>query len=93
MANKKTKKTKAVASPQPVFKPLGYLRRKPVIMELIDHGKGKLTDQSGKHEVGLEWNLNEMAQKDKVFKLTVDGVAVYLDLEELTFYTRAMFIH
>lgn len=73
-------------------KPQDYLRRKPIVTELIKHGKGYLTDQSGNHEVTIEWNLNKAAQKDKVFKLTIDDKEVYLDMEELFFYTRIMFV-
>ena len=73
-------------------KPQDYLRRKPIVTELVKHGKGYLTDQSGNHEVSLEWNLNEAAQKDKIFKLIVDDKEVYIDMEELFFYTRIMFV-
>lgn len=73
-------------------KPVQYLRRKPNIKQLVELNRGELTDQSMKHKVTLEWKLNKQAQKDKVFKLQIDDKVVYLDLEELTFYTRAMFI-
>ena len=53
---------------------------------------GYLTDQSGKHTVQLNWELNEMAVRDKIFKLTVDDKEVYIDMEELLFYTRVMFM-
>lgn len=69
-----------------------YLRRKPNVKELIDKGRGRLTDQSGNHEVTIEWQLNKQSQKDKIFKLQIDDKVVYLDLEELTFYTRIMFL-
>lgn len=69
-----------------------YLRRKPNVKELVERGRGRLTDQSGNHEVTIEWKLNKQAQKDKVFKLQIDDNVVYLDLEELTFYTRIMFL-
>lgn len=75
-----------------VVKPVRYLRKKPFVKDLaINHRTGYLTDQSGKHLVRLDWKLNEIAQRDKVFKLTIDDKEVYLDLEELTFYTRIMF--
>lgn len=67
------------------------LRNKPKVTELIKEGTGYLTDLSGKHEVRLDWKLNEQAIKDKVFKLTVDGKECYIDLEELMFYTRVFF--
>lgn len=72
-------------------KPKGYLRRKPRITELIDQGTGYLTDQSLNHEVRLDWKLNDDAIRDRVFKLTIDEKEVYLDLEELLYYTRVMF--
>lgn len=69
-----------------------YLRKKPFVRDLATkHKTGYLTDQSGKHLVRIDWKLNEIAQRDKVFKLTIDEKEVYLDLEELTFYTRVMF--
>lgn len=76
---------------KPVTKPVTYLRKKPFVKELVHHRTGYLTDHSKKHKVRLDWKLNEVAQRDKVFKLTVDEKVIYLDLEELTFYTRIMF--
>lgn len=73
-------------------KPMKYLRRKPSIKTLAkSHRTGYLTDHGGKHEVRLDWKLNKVAHRDKIFKLTIDEKVVYLDLEELTFYTRVMF--
>lgn len=72
-------------------KPQDYLRRKPIVTELIKQGKGFLTDQSGNHEVTLQWHLNDVADRDKVFKLTIDDKEVYIDMEELFYYTRIMF--
>lgn len=74
-----------------VTRKMDYLRRKPPVKELADMNSGELTDLSMNHKVGLQWKLNERAQKDKVFKLTVDDKEVYIDLEELTYYTRVMF--
>lgn len=93
MVNKK-KKSKAVApvTEKVQHKYVGYLRRKPVVTESVDHAVGKLTDQSGNHDVTIQWKLNAMAQKDKVFKLVIDEKEVYIDLEELTYYTRIMFV-
>jgi len=74
-----------------VSKPVEYLRKKPFVKDLMEQSIGYLTDQSGRHLIKLEWHLNEVAQRDHVFKLTIDEKEVYLDLEELTFYTRVMF--
>jgi hypothetical protein len=68
-----------------------FLRRKPAFKELMKQGRGNLTDQSGRADVQLDWNLNEQSAKDTVFKITINGEEAYIDLEELTFYTRAMF--
>ena len=67
---------------------VSFLRRKPRVIELMKEGQGNLTDQSGKAEVKIEWNLNEVAKRDKVFRLTIDGKEAYISLEELMFYTR-----
>ncbi len=68
------------------------LRNKPNINDLIKEGTGYLVDQSGKHTVRLDWELNEMAVRDHIFKLTIDDKEVYLDLEEVLFHTRIMFM-
>lgn len=68
-----------------------FLRRKPPIKALMQQGRGDLTDQAGHADVQLDWKLNDKAQKDKVFKITINGQEAIIDLEELTFYTRAMF--
>ena len=68
------------------------LRKKPSVRELINDGVGFLTDMSGNHEVRLDWELNESAVRDKIFKVTIDDKEVYIDLEELLFYTRIMFM-
>lgn len=79
---------------QPVVMPknLMYLRRKPSIKDLVDEGKGRLTDLSNNHEVTIDWRLNPKAKRDHIFKLTIDEKTVYLDLDELLFHTRIMFM-
>lgn len=73
-------------------RPLDHLRNKPVITELIKQGRGVLVDRSGNHSIELDWELNEQAVKDKIFKIIVDDeTELYIDLEELLFYTRVMF--
>lgn len=71
---------------------LDNLRNKPNVQDLIKEGVGYLTDMSGKHQIRLDWELNEQAVKDHVFKMTIDDQEVYIDLEELLFYTRIMFM-
>lgn len=73
------------------YKPTPHLRRKPSVRALVHHKTGYLTDQGMKHQVRLDWDLNENANKDKVFKLTVGDKVVYIELEELLYYTRVMF--
>jgi hypothetical protein len=74
------------------FKPTPHLHRKPRVKELVDQGTGYLTDQGANHEVRIDWKLNKNADKDKIFKLTIDDKVVYLELEELLYYTRIMFV-
>lgn len=69
---------------------VSFLRRKPRVTELMKEGQGKLTDQSGRADVTIEWNLNEVAKRDKVMRLTINGEEAYISLEELLFYTRMM---
>lgn len=73
-------------------RPVNNLRKKPVVTDLIAQGNGFLTDLSGNHDVAIDWELNAQAVKDHIFKLTVDDKEVYIDLEELLFYTRIMFM-
>lgn len=71
-------------------RPMLHLRKHPKFLDSIKRGKGQLTDLSGNHKVEIEWHLNKWADADKVFKLVIDDKVVYLDLEELTYYTRLM---
>jgi hypothetical protein len=73
-------------------KDVGYLRRKPKITALAEHGTGRLTDLSGNHTIRMDWHLNDNAHRDKIFKMTIDDKVVYLDVEELLYYTRIMFV-
>lgn len=73
-------------------KNLDHLRNNPQVQDLIKNGTGFLTDLSGNHKIRLDWELNEMAVRDKIFKITIDNKEVYIDLEELLFYTRIMFM-
>lgn len=64
------------------------LRKKQKVTDLVHQGIGFLTDISGNAKVELRWHLNEMADRDKIFKIIINGEEAYIDLEELTFYTR-----
>lgn len=67
-----------------------FLRRKPRVTEVMGQSRGDLTDLSGNHKVQMQWNLNEAAKRDNVFRLVVDEKVVYIDLDELLFYTRTI---
>lgn len=68
------------------------LRNKPKITDLIREGRSKITDQSGKHEIEVDWELNEMAVRDHIFRLRIDDKEVYIDMEEWLFVQRIMFM-
>jgi hypothetical protein len=51
---------------------------------------GVLKDYSLEHRVEIDWDLNEEAVRDQMFRLIVDDYEVILDLEELLRYTRWM---
>lgn len=75
-----------------VRKNMLFLRRKPSIKQLLDERRGRLTDLSGNHTVEIDWGLNLKAKRDGVFKLKIDDKEVFLDLDELMFHTRVMFM-
>lgn len=68
------------------------LRNKDGINEMIKKGTAQITDQSQNHQITIEWELNEMAVRDKIFKLTIDDKEVYIDFEEWLFVQRVMFM-
>lgn len=68
------------------------LRNKDSITEMIKKGTAQITDQSQNHQITVEWELNEMAVRDKIFKLTIDDKEVYIDFEEWLFVQRVMFM-
>ena len=72
------------------IKNTSFLRRKPRVTEVMKEKQGTLTDLSGKHKVKLEWEMNKIAKRDNVIRLTIDDKAAYLDLDELLFYTRTI---
>lgn len=68
------------------------LRNKDSIQEMIKKGQAKIADLSANHEITVDWELNDTAVKDKVFKLTIDDKEVYIDYEEWLFVQRVMFM-
>ena len=69
-----------------------HLRNKDSLTEMMKRGQAQLTDQSQNHQITLTWELNEMAERDKIFKLTIDDKEVYIDYEEWLFVSRVMFM-
>lgn len=49
---------------------------------------GTLKDYSLKHRVSIHWDLNEDAQRERMFKLKVGDNEVILDAEEIMRYLR-----
>lgn len=49
---------------------------------------GVLRDYSMRHRVEMIWDLNEEADRDQMFRMTVDDYEVILDKEELMRYLR-----
>lgn len=68
------------------------LRNKDSITEMVKKGQAKIADLSANHEITVNWELNDQAVKDKVFKLTIDDKEVYIDYEEWLFVQRVMFM-
>lgn len=56
----------------------------------VQHKKsfGVLKDYSMNHRVTMQWDLNEEAQRDQMFKLKIDDLEVVLDWEEFQRYGR-----
>lgn len=68
------------------------LRNKDSITEIIKKGQAQITDLSANHTVTIDWELNDTAVKDKIFKLTIDDKEIYIDYEEWLFIQRVMFM-
>lgn len=49
---------------------------------------GHLKDYSLKHRVTVQWDLNDEAKRDLMFKLRVDDYEVILDAEDMMRYLR-----
>jgi hypothetical protein len=68
------------------------LRNKDSITEIIKKGQAEITDLSSNHNITVDWELNDQAVRDKIFKLTIDDKEVYIDYEEWLFVQRVMFM-
>lgn len=53
-----------------------------------DRSRANIRDYSLNHRVEMDWDLNDEAQRDRMFKLKVDDLEVILDAEELMRYLR-----
>lgn len=49
---------------------------------------GVLRDYSLQHKVEMRWDLNDEAMRDQIFELSIDGITVYLDAEQMMRYLR-----
>lgn len=67
---------------------MSRLHNLPRATELFKRKHGTLRDYSNKHKVTVDWDLNTAAKADQIFRLTIDGVDVYLDAEEVMHYIR-----
>lgn len=47
-----------------------------------------LKDHGGNATVKMRWDLNNAANRDRIFILEINGEKAYIDLEELMSYTR-----
>jgi hypothetical protein len=68
------------------------LRETNTILELTQDGiaRADLKDYGGTATVTMEWDLNEDAIRDKVFRLKINNQEALLDLNELLHYTRVL---
>lgn len=82
--------------PQPKLKPgqltakdMSVLREGDSIREQVKApAKGVLRDYSLNHRVEMRWDLNEEANRDRIFELKIDDYTVLLDYEEFLRYGR-----
>lgn len=86
----------ATAKPRPDRTRRDLAGLHPNIKKLVKHDRGTLVDMNGKYKIRLAWDLNEAMRRDQVFELEISGrnlkepIKVYIDLEELLWYTRVM---
>lgn len=70
------------------LKDMSVLREGDATKIQRDKKHGILKDYSLQHHVSLRWDLNDDAQRDRMFELTVGDNTVILDAEELQRYIR-----
>lgn len=71
-------------------KDMSVLRETPQFMGMAKNNvaRANLKDYSLQSVVTLEWDLNEDAIRDRIFKIQLNDQEAYIDLEELLHYTR-----
>lgn len=62
----------------------------PQFRKVLAAKKAELKDLSSQSTVEIRWDLNELAIRDKIFEININGEKALIDLEELTHYTRAI---
>ncbi len=71
-----------------VQKDLIQMREGDKAQKQRDRKQGELRDFSMQHDVRVYWDLNKDSIRDRIFKLSIDGVEVLLDAEQMSRYVR-----
>lgn len=69
-------------------KDMSVLREADQTKNQRDRKSGNVKDYSLQHRVFIQWDLNDEAIRDRMFKLKVDDAEVILDAEELLRFLR-----
>lgn len=64
-------------------KDMAVLREGMSTRETFTVKRATIRDYSLRHRVVVEWDLNDEAERDKIFRLSIDGVDVLIDAEEI----------
>lgn len=64
-------------------KDMSVLRETEGVKEQVKKPFSTLKDYGLHHRVTMEWDLNEDAKRDMIFRLKIDNYEVLLDWEEL----------
>lgn len=70
------------------LKDMSVLREGDSARSQSESNRGVLRDYSLQHRVEMQWNLNDEATRDRMFKFKIDNYEVILDAEELMRYLR-----
>lgn len=69
-------------------KDMSVLREGMSTRDTFDAKRGTIRDYSLKHKITVDWDLNEEAQRDRIFRFKVDDYEVLIDAEELMRFIR-----